>query len=131
MTTRERLSSLGAIGAIVAALLRLTATAQQSDTCQRLATTALPNATIAGATRVDAGTFSPPAGPRGASEPYADLGAFCRIRTTTPVAPASTAHTEIWLPIENWNREYQPAGGGFYGGTMPYARMREILRGGS
>jgi glyoxylase-like metal-dependent hydrolase (beta-lactamase superfamily II) len=131
MTTRARLSSLGAIGAIVAALLRLSATAQQPDACQRLATTALPNATITGATRVDAGTFSPPAGRRGASEPYADLGAFCRITTTTPVTPASTAHTEIWLPIGNWNHESRPAGGGFYGGTMPYARMREIVRGGS
>ena len=47
MTTQEWLSSLGAMGAIVAALLRLTATAQQPDACQRLATTALPNATIA------------------------------------------------------------------------------------
>jgi feruloyl esterase len=131
MTTRERLSSLGAIGAIVAALLRLSATAQQPDACQRLATTALPNATITAATRVDAGTFSPPAGRRGASEPYADLGAFCRITTTTPVTAASTAHTEIWLPIGNWNHESRPAGGGFYGGTMPYARMREIVRGGS
>src|SRR5260221_14255561 len=98
MTTRERLFSLGATVAIVA-LLRLAVTAQLPDVCQRLATTALPNATIAGATRVDAGTFSPPTGRRGAGEPYADLGAFCRITTTTPVAPASTAHAEIWLPI--------------------------------
>jgi feruloyl esterase len=112
--------------------LRLAVSAQQPDACQKLASTALPGAIVTSATRVDAGKFSPPAGRRGgAPEPFAELGAFCRITTTTKVAASSEAKTEIWLPVAGWTHDYQPAGGGFYGGTMPYARMREILRSGS
>lgn len=123
-------SSLAAC-ALVAAVAGFRASAQQPDACQRLASIALPNATVTSAARVDAGTFVPPAGRRGAAEPYADLGAFCRITTTTKIPPASESKTEIWLPIDRWNREFQLAGGGFYGGGMSYARMRDILRGGT
>jgi feruloyl esterase len=122
-----------AVGSVlVSLLLRFVVFAQQPDACQRLASVVLPQATVTSAARVEAGRFSPPAGRRGgAPEPFADLGAFCRITTTTKIAPASEAKTEIWLPIDGWTRDYQPAGGGFYGGNMPYARMREILRSGS
>jgi feruloyl esterase len=120
-----------AVGLLVGAAIRFDVAAQQPDACQRLASIALPNATITSASRVDAGKFTPPAGRRGAPEPYADLGAFCRITTTTTITPASQSKTEIWLPIERWNHEFQPAPGGFYGGGMSYARMGEILRSGS
>ena len=119
----------GAIG--VVSVVRFDISAQQPDACQRLASIALPNATVTGAARVDAGQFTPPAGRRGASQPYADLGAFCRITTTTTISPTSQSKTEIWLPVERWNHEFQAAPGGFYGGGLSYARMREILRGGS
>src|SRR5262249_24558453 len=130
MTTIQGLSRIAAAGALCATVVRVDASAQPLNNCEQLASFSLPNASmsVTSATRVDAGKFVPPGGRRGAAEPYADLGAFCRIVTTTPVTPASTGRTEIWLPIGNWNREHQPAGGGFYGGTMPYARMREILR---
>ena len=124
--------SVAVSSTVVWLLLRFATSAQQPDTCQKLASVALPDATVTSATRVEAGRFSPPAGRRGgAPEPFAELGAFCRIATTTKIAPSSEAKTEIWLPVAGWTRDYQPAGGGFYGGTMPYARMREILRSGS
>ncbi len=116
---------LGAGGA-----LRAGVAAQSISTCERLAALALPDATTTRAVRVEAGSFTPPAGRRGAAHPFGDLGPFCRITTTTAIAQNSTATTEIWLPIQNWNREYQPAGGGFFGAGMPYGRMREILRSG-
>jgi feruloyl esterase len=47
------------------------------------------------------------------------------------IPPTSVASTEIWLPVDGWTHELQPAGGGFFGGAMPYARMREILRTGA
>jgi hypothetical protein len=78
--------------------------------------------------RVESGSFSPPSGRRGATEPYKELGAFSRITTTTRIPPSSEARSEVWLPASGWNGELQPAGGGFYGGALPYARMREILR---
>jgi feruloyl esterase len=133
MTIRRRqLCVAGAAGSIVWALIRFSASAQQAEACQRLAAVAVPNATITSAGRVEAGTFSPPAGRRGTGEAFSELPAFCRITTTTRIAPSSEAKSEIWLPAaDGWNHELQPAGGGFFGGGMPYARMREVLRTGA
>jgi tannase/feruloyl esterase len=130
MTVRQ-LSGLTAAVPVVIALIRFGASAQQLDACQRLAAVALPDATITSAARVEAGRFSPPAGRRGATEPFAELPAFCRVTTTTKIAPSSEAKSEIWLPADDWNYALQPAGGGFFGGGIPYARMREILRTGA
>jgi feruloyl esterase len=102
-----------------------------SNSCERLKSLTVPDGTITSATLVEAGTFAPPGGRRGPSEPFKDLGAFCRIATTTRLPGGSESRSEIWLPAAGWNHELQPAGGGFFGGAIPYARMREILRGGS
>ena len=120
-----------AAGSIVVGLIRFTVSAQQADACQRLGALILPHASVTSAARVEAGKFSPPSGRRGASETFADLPAFCRITTTTQIPPSSEAKSEIWLPFDGWSHELQPAGGGFFGGGMPYARMREILRTGA
>src|SRR5262249_5891821 len=118
-----------AAGSVVVGLIRFNASAQQADACQRLAPLTLPNPTVTSAARVEAGKFVPPSGRRGGDDqPFADLGAFCRITTTTKIPPATETKTEIWLPVEGWTHDYQPAGGGFYGGGMAYGRMREILR---
>src|SRR5262245_38846100 len=112
MTTRlRRLGVSAASGSIVVALIRFSASAQPADACQRLAALTLPSVTVTNAARVDAGTFSPPSGRRGPSEPFAELPAFCRITTVTQIPPSSEAKSEIWLPIDGWNRELQPAGG--------------------
>jgi feruloyl esterase len=115
-----------AVGAV-----RVDVGAQHTNACERFASMTLPNATVTSATRVDAGAFTPPAGRRGSAEPFKDLGAFCRIVTSTRTSTGADAKTEIWLPLDNWTRDYQPAGGGFYGAGMPYARMRDIMRSGS
>ncbi|HUK32525.1 MAG TPA: tannase/feruloyl esterase family alpha/beta hydrolase [Vicinamibacterales bacterium] len=126
-----KLSVLGVAVVVTAVSVRIGAGAQQANACERLASVALPNATVTSVTRVDAGTFSPPAGRRGSAEPFKDLGAFCRITTTTRMSTGTDAKMEIWLPAQNWTHDYQPAGGGFFGAGMPYGRMREILRTGS
>src|SRR5262249_53963006 len=56
--------------------------------------------------------------------------AFCRV-TTSAAVNGSDVKSEMWLPLQGWNRRLQPAGGGFWGGALPYGRMREILRTGS
>ena len=37
---------------------------------------------------------------------------------------------EVWLPAEGWAGDFQPAGNGFWGGSIPYARMAVLLRAG-
>ncbi len=127
----RRMLSAGLAGCGVLTAAPAGLSAQPANACERLAAIALPNAQITAAVQVGAGAFAPPAGRRGASAPFAELGAFCRVTTTTRVPSGDDAKTEVWLPIAGWNHELQPAGGGFFGGGMPYARMREILRTGS
>jgi feruloyl esterase len=38
---------------------------------------------------------------------------------------------EVWLPIANWTGDIMPAGSGFWGGAIPFGRMREILHTGA
>jgi len=129
---RRYLVQMTLVGSVVTGLVRFGVSAQQADACQHLVSTALPNAVVTSAVRVEAGEFAPPSGRRGgAAEPFDDLGAFCRITTTTRIPPVTETKTEIWLPVEGWTHDYEPAGGGFYGGGMAYGRMREILRSGS
>jgi Tannase and feruloyl esterase len=112
--------------------LGCSSTAKAPNSCERLVTQALPGAMVSAAELITAGTFVPPAGPRGGSnEPFKELPAFCRVVTITKTPAGTDARAEVWLPIENWNGDLQPAGGGFWGGAIPFARMRAILRTGA
>src|SRR5262245_24335235 len=104
--------------------------AQSKSSCERPTSLSLPNAVVSVQT-VAAGQFVPPAARGGsAAQPFSDLPAFCRVTTTTQAA-GSEVKAEIWLPIEGWNRDFQPAGSAFWGGALPYGRMREILHRGA
>jgi feruloyl esterase len=106
--------------------------AMAPNTCERLVSQALPRATVGSAQLVLAGTFVPPVGPRGASnEPFKDLPAFCRVVTSSKTPAGTDARAEVWMPVESWNGDFQPAGGGFWGGAIPFGRMRAILRTGA
>jgi feruloyl esterase len=97
-----------------------------STACERLTAVALPNTTMSSVQAVRAGGFTPPAA-RGAAPapPFADLPAFCRVVASTKVL-SSDVKFEVWLP-ERWSGDVMPAGSSFWGGPIPYARMREIL----
>src|SRR5262249_14599282 len=88
----------------------------------------LPNTTITAAQTVSAGAFTPPAPANATSPPapFADLAAFCRI-TATLKSAGSDVKTEIWIPAQGWNGDFQPAGAGFWGGAIPYVQVRELL----
>jgi feruloyl esterase len=100
--------------------------AQTATACERLASLTLPGVAITKAEVIDSGTFAPPGRRGGSAEPYKDLAAFCRV-TTTAASAGSDVKSEIWLPLHGWNRDFQPAGSGYWGGSIPYGRMREIL----
>jgi feruloyl esterase len=96
------------------------------EACTRLATASLPDTTIVSAQMVTGGTFTPPA--QGA-KPIENLPAFCRVVATMRPVPDEVT-MEVWLPTEGWAGDFQPAGNGFWGGSIPYARMAVLLRAG-
>src|SRR4029453_6961758 len=103
-----------------------------SGSCENLTSLSLSNTTITTAQTVAAGAFTPPA-PANATNPptpFVDLPAFCRV-TATIKSAGSDVKSEVWIPAQGWNGDLQPAGAGFWGGSIPFARMREILRTGA
>jgi feruloyl esterase len=96
--------------------------------CAALASTSLPETTIVSAQLVPAGAFTPPS-PQGAPapKPIENLPAFCRVVATMRPVPDEVT-MEVWLPAQGWGGDFQPAGSSFWGGSIPYARMGELLR---
>jgi feruloyl esterase len=103
------------------------ASSSGTDTCARLVSTSLPETTIVSARVVSAGAFTPPAQGSQASRPIENLPAFCRVVVTMRPVPDEVA-MEVWLPVEGWGGDFQPAGSSFWGGSIPYGRMGEVLR---
>jgi feruloyl esterase len=103
-------------------------------TCEQLTTLAVRGGTVTLAQTVDAGAFTPPAGRAGgaggAANPYARLGAFCRVALTLKPSPRSDIKAEVWLPASGWNGKLQVVGNGGFAGTIGYAAMATALSNG-
>jgi Tannase and feruloyl esterase len=103
-------------------------------TCESLASLSLPNTTITSAQTVAAGAFTPPTPARGgaaAPSPFSNLPAFCRVQGAVKRTGDTDVKIEIWMPVQGWNGDFQPAASGFGGGTIGYGGMSQILRTGA
>ena len=99
-------------------LCSVSASAQRrspSTPCERLVAVALPDTTVSTAQSVRA---------------EGELPAYCRVAGSTRAAN-SDVKFEVWLPAERWTGDIMPAGSSFWGGALPFARMREIVRTGA
>jgi feruloyl esterase len=108
-----------------------------STACENLASLALPHAKIESAEPVAVGAFvAPPAPGRGgdgrgaATNPFANVPAFCRVRATLTPTSDSEIKAEVWLPAANWSGKYQAVGGGGWAGTISYPAMGAAIRAG-
>jgi feruloyl esterase len=116
------------VGTVAASTLVVGAGANPSAAaCEALRAAMPAGATVVSAQLVAPGAFTPP-GAR-AAVPFSDLPAFCRVATSVKTA-ASEVKSEAWLPA-NWNGDFEPAGSSFWGGALPYERMRAIVRSGA
>ena len=80
---------------------------------------------------VAAGAFVPPGGRGGSvAAPWADLPEFCRISATTKMLN-SEVKFEVWMPARGWSGDFQPAGSSFWGGAIPFGRMRTLVKDGA
>src|SRR5689334_19392746 len=101
-------------------------------TCESLATSAFPNATILSASTQAAGAFTPP-GAQSAAAPnpaYASLPAFCRVVASLKPSADSDIRIEVWLPSANWNGKLQSVGNGAWAGVIGYAALATALSSG-
>jgi len=91
--------------------------------CEDLATTTLPYATITAAATVTGGTFTPPTGAA-----QTNLPDFCRVALTLAPTADSNIRVEVWMPAATWNNRFQGLGGGGYTGTLNYGALADALR---
>jgi feruloyl esterase len=120
-----RMTARHGVGLLISGILgsALAAAGQPTDTCARLHTLTLKDATITQAQLVDAGTFALPG-----RQPFTDVGAFCRVTATLMPTSDSDIKIEVWLPQQAWNDKLQSVGNGAWSGSIPQAAMIDALR---
>ena len=92
-----------------------------ADSCQRLASLAIPNANITMASVVAAGTFNgPPNAYTGQdlSAFYRRLPGFCRVVVHAHPSADSDIAIEAWMPLAGWNGKLQGIGNGGFAGQI-------------
>ena len=100
--------------------------------CESLASTALPHATITAAETVAAGAFKLPASAPGGRGPrFDDVPAFCRVAAILKPTSDSDIKIEVWLPVSGWNSKFQGTGNGCWTGVINYSAMGNVIRSGS
>jgi feruloyl esterase len=98
-----------------------------ASSCQRLSTLALPNTSITLAQLVPAGTFALP-GASAPTPPFSHLPAFCRVAATLTPSSDSAIKIELWLPVADWNGNFQAVGNGGLAGTITYDWLAAALQ---
>ena len=103
-----------------------------ASTCESLAALKLPNASIAGASVVSAGSFtSPLPSPKGKQGPsFRDVPEFCRVTATLTPTPDSEIRIEVWLPESGWNGNLQSVGNGAWAGSISYTALGTAVKAG-
>jgi feruloyl esterase len=123
--------SLTALVAPFAVLLAAGAFRSQSvsaATCEKLATLALPDTTIALARTEPAGTFTLPKPLDLPGSPLDNLPAFCRVAGEIRPTKDSGIKFEVWMPASGWNGKFMGVGNGGWSGAISYPFMGVALR---
>jgi len=115
--------------AVLSFTLSQAAFGQQSEkdvalkaSCEKIATLTLPNATVASAEVIAAGSFHPNSSVTPwmaqADALYRSLPPFCRVRVESHPSSDSDIKIEVWMPLENWNGKLQGRGNGGFAGEI-------------
>ncbi len=89
-----------------------------ADNCSDLARLRPAGAKIDSAETIAAGQYAPPAGEQGNRGVSKDLPAFCRVTATLKPSSDSDIKIEVWLPLSNWNGNFQGVSGGGANGAL-------------
>ena len=113
-------------------LLTCTATWAAAAPCESLSALSLPHMTVTSVSNVAAGKLTLPAdaAPPNAPLDVSTLPSFCRVTAVSRPSADSEIALEVWLPTSTWNTRFQPVGNGLWGGSINYAGLVGMLRGG-
>lgn len=101
----------GCLAAMLPALILAIQTQAAGQSCEQLASLALPNATI-----TEARIVTDAVGPNKQPVP-----AHCRVAATLKPSADSDIKIEVWLPAANWNGKFMAIGNGAFNGTLNFA----------
>ncbi len=122
---------ISVIGSVACVLACLGAAPASAASCESLATLALKDAKVTGATVVGGGTFVPPgSGEAAEGNRYANLPAFCRVSATLTPSSDSDIKVEVWLPAGGLNGKFQAVGNGGWAGAISYPALADAVRAG-
>lgn len=102
-------------------LVAASAIAFSQDSCERLASTKIPGATVTLAQLVAPGTFATPPLPFPVPDQsafYKGLPAFCRVMAEAKPTADSNIKIEVWMPVSGWNGKLQGIGNGGFAGLI-------------
>ena len=119
---------------ILLMVLMLAAFPAAAASCDSLNSLTVPHASVK-AEVVAAGAFTPPAPAKGkakagASNPYADLKAFCRVQVVSRPSNDSEINIEYWMPEAGWNGNFLANGNGGWSGSITQNTLAEGMRNG-
>jgi feruloyl esterase len=122
-------TSLGRLGVMVCVCVGVGRLAFAAGTpCAALTELMIPGVSIASATAVAGGSFTPPTPASGTAQPLA-VPAFCRV--VAIARPTSDSHItiEVWIPEgSGWNGKFQGVGTGGFAGSTSYGALAEGVR---
>src|SRR3984885_14347455 len=95
-----------------------------AQSCEKLAKSSSPPVTITTAEPVTGGNFTA----SGSADTFSGLPSFCRVVANLKPTSDSDIHSEIWLPISDWNGKFMAVGSGGWGGYFSYEEMTEALQ---
>jgi feruloyl esterase len=118
------------VATFAASALLLAARAAQAATCESLSGLKFNDATVTMAQSVAAGAMTAPPGRGGgnATNPFADLPAFCRVAATLKPTSESDIKMEIWLPVAGWNGKFLAVGNGGWNGNIDQNAIATAMR---
>jgi feruloyl esterase len=127
------MNSTRALAVVAGAFLAYVPSASAA-TCETLTSLPVPHGAVTLAQTVAPGAFTAPTGRAGGApggqNPFAKLGAFCRVALTLKPTPQSDIRAEVWMPSSRWNGKLQVVGNGGFAGTISYAAMANALAAG-
>lgn len=117
---------LRAASAVAISALIHTSVQAQVQSCESLASAALPNnTTITTAQSLPGGTLSLVA--VGRTYNLTGMPPFCRINGVTKPGPNSNVNWEVWMPAGGWNGRFEQIGGGGIDGSISLTAMGQLL----
>jgi feruloyl esterase len=114
----------GSRSLFLVALLVVATPPAGATTCENLAKLTLPDISVASATIISAGHFTPPG-----SSATLETSQFCRVVAVARPTADSQITFEVWIPPrERWNGDFLGVGNGGYTGVISYAALANAMR---